>query len=173
MRRVICKLSLVLTALVAVGLARPGLAQQNPPTNTMPFKWTVSGKADVFLVPTDPPILSSRMTLKGSSDVLGGEVTFIDTHIGHLGIDGSLNRSNNGIGVFAGPSGDAVFVNWDGAGRPGSTPGVVQGVASFTIRGGRGKFAGAIGSGVFNSIVNLSTLEVTQVWEGVIAVPKQ
>jgi len=179
MRRNIGTISLALTALAVLALARPGLAQQ-PSRDLVSFKITVSGKAEgAFLIPTDPPVITGHMTIKGTAepaDLLGGEVTLIDTHQFRLGVDGSANRSTNGIGVFTGPSGDALFVNWDAVGRPTGTPNVLQGIAGFTITNGRGKFVGVTGSGVFNSVVKVidpATFEITQVWEGLIAMPKK
>jgi hypothetical protein len=119
----------------------------------------------------DPPLLIGVMNLKGNSELLGGAVTFTDSHVLHLGIDGAFLRSTDGVGVFAGSNGDALLVHWDGAGRPTENPDVIQGIAAFTIRGGAGRFAGAVGSGIFDSRVNVKTFEVTQVWQGVVALP--
>jgi hypothetical protein len=173
MNRLTRPIRFALMALSVLACGRPALAQQPPPKDLVPFKITVSGKADVFVIPVEPPVASSRMMLKGTSDLLAGEVTLTDMHTFNLGVDGAPNRSTNGIGAFTTPSGDALFVYWDAALRPTTTPNVVQGIAGFTIRGGKGKFAGVTGSGVFNSTVNAATLEVNQVWEGMIAITKK
>jgi hypothetical protein len=164
----------VLSALAVAGLLGPAAAQaQEQPKDQVSFKWTVSGKFDVFVIPFDPPVASARMILKGTSDVLGGEITMTDMHTANFGADGNLNRSNNGMSVFAGPSGDALFVIWDGVGRVNPTNGALAGIAGFTIKGGRGKFAGATGSGIFDSVLDVAKAEVTQVWQGTIVVPKK
>lgn len=158
-------------AVAAASLAKPAVAAEEPPTAApapISFKWTVSGKFDMFVIPFDPPIASARMVLKGTSDVLGGEVTMTDTHIGHLDNAGSLNRSTNGMAVFAGPGGDAIFIHWDAVGRPDPQTGELRGIAGFTIKGGKGRYAGATGSGIFDSALDPAKGEVTQVWQGVI-----
>jgi hypothetical protein len=168
----VARLSLV--GLAALALLGPIPVQaQDQPKDQIPFKWTVSGKFDAFVIPFDPPVASSRMTLKGTSEVLGGAITMTDTHIANFGSDGNLNRSTNGMAVFAGPSGDALFVIWDGVGRVNPTTGELMGLAGFTVKGGRGRFAGATGSGTFDSTLNVATGEVTQVWQGTILVPKK
>src|SRR5688572_24650940 len=98
------RLGLALVALTTMAPVTPALAQEQM-KDQVAFKWTVSGKFDAFVIPFDPPVASSRMTLKGTSDVLGGEITMLDTHIANFGADGNLNRSTNGMSVFSGPAG--------------------------------------------------------------------
>jgi hypothetical protein len=176
MNRLTHSIRFALTALSVLACVRPAPAQQPPPKDLVPFKITVSGKAEAFPIPTDPLVMIGHMKLKGTAepaDLLGGEVTLTDTHLFRLGVDGTPNRSTNGMGVFQGPGGDAFFVDWDAVIRPTGTPNLFQGIASFTGRGGRGKFAGVVSSGTFTSMLNGATFEVTQVWEGLIAIPKK
>jgi hypothetical protein len=162
---------LALPLLVLLGSALPSIAQaQQPSQDLVSFKATVSGKFEGRVIPIDPPIACSWMNLTGTSDLLGGAVTYIDTHTAHLGVDGNLIKSTDGVGVFTGPAGDALFINWDAVGR---TDGVIGGQGAFIIRGGRGKFAGAVGSGTFKSEGNFAKQEVTQVYEGWIVLPKK
>jgi hypothetical protein len=172
MKRFSGRLGAALAIFALAGSALPGGAQESG-KDLIPFKITVSGKADVFVIPMDPPVTSSRMSLKGTSDVLAGEVTLTDTHNLYFGVDGAPLKSINGMGVFSSPANDALFVFWDGVGRPTATPGTVQGLGAFTIRGGRGKFAGATGSGTFESVVNVANGDVSQVWSGLISLPKK
>jgi hypothetical protein len=164
-----------LIALSLLAFARVSIAQAQQPTRDLtPFKLTVSGTATpAGIIPVDPPLMTGIMMLKGTSDLLGGAITFTDTHLFHIGVDGTPLRSTNGNGAFVGPSGDALFVNWDAVARPTDNPDFLQGIGAFTIRGGAGKFAGVVGSGFFNSRLNVKTFEVTQTWEGLIAQPKK
>ena len=97
----------------------------------------------------------------------------VDTHVAHLGVDGAFLRSTDGRAAFTGPSGDALFLSWSGAARPTETANLYAFAGAFTITGGKGRYAGAIGSGVMNSRVNLATFEVAQVWEGFIVPTKK
>jgi hypothetical protein len=139
-----------------------------PSTETMPFRANTSGIADFFIIPTDPPIGSGRLNFKGTSELLGGEITQLDHHIGHLTAEGVFKRSTDGVAVFTGANGNALYLNWSGVAKPSGTPGVYNFSGSFTVQGGKGEFAGATGSGDMNSVVDLNKLEVNQVWEGTI-----
>lgn len=168
--------SLALTFMSFLGLAHFHLAvAQQPAKDMVPFKAAVAGRlnANDPFIPTDPPVVAGLATYQGTSDALGGAVTYTDTHLIHLGVDGSPTRATNGIAVFAGPSGDALFVTWDGVPRPTATQGVFQTFGGFTITGGRGKFAGVTGSGRFSGVLDLVKGEDSEVWEGLIAVPKK
>jgi secreted PhoX family phosphatase len=172
-RRKLLETAGIAAAAVATGLTKPvAAAEGNPPAAPAPiqFKWTVSGKfnTDMVIFEFNPPIATGRMLLKGTSEVLGGEMTMKDTHIAHFDVTGGLNRSTDGMTIFTGPGGDAIFVNWDGVGRPDPQTGELRGLAGFTIKGGRGRYAGATGSGTFDSTLNMATGEVTQVWQGTI-----
>jgi hypothetical protein len=158
-------------ALALLALVFPCVAQaQQPVRDTVAFKATVGGIADGFVVPTDPPVLSGRLNFKGTSDLLGGAVTFLDQHIGHLGVDGTFTRSTDGHGVFTGANGDAICIQWAGTARPTDKAGVYAFAGGFTITGGKGRFTGASGHGIMNSTVNFNNFEVNQVWEGQVAV---
>jgi hypothetical protein len=159
-------------AAAALGLTGPAAAAQ-PTTETAPFQATVSGSlTNVTMIPTVPPLLAGTMSLKGTSEALGGEVTMTDTHVGHLGVDGVFKRSTDGRAVFAGPGGDAVFIEWSGVARPSATAGIFDFTGAFTLKGGSGRYAGAVGSGDMRSVVDVSKGTVTQTWEGVIVYPR-
>jgi hypothetical protein len=164
-------------AALAVLLALPGAAlAQQPARDLLSFKATVTGTATVVPIPTDPPILAATMVLKGASELLGGEVTLTDSHRIHLGFDGTPLKAVDGIGVFTGPDGSALFVQWDSGPRvpdANTAPDTFQGIVGFTVTGGRGRFAGAAGSGICRANVNFTRGEITQAWEGTIAVPRK
>jgi hypothetical protein len=164
-RKLLEAVGVAAAAAAASGLAKPAQAAETPAP--VPFKWTVAGKFDFFVIPFDPPVGSGRMILKGQSDVLGGEITMTDMHTGHLDNAGNLNRSTDGMAVLAGPGGDAIFAHWSGVARPDPATGIIF-RGGFTVKGGRGRYAGATGSGTFDSVPDLAKSEVTQVWEGVI-----
>jgi hypothetical protein len=101
---------------IVLALICPAVAQaQQPARDMLPFKASVSGVADVFIVPVDPPLISARLNFKGTSDLLGGAVTWLDLHIGHLGVDGTPIRITDAASVFTGLTGDSLFAYWAGA----------------------------------------------------------
>jgi hypothetical protein len=163
---------LALAGLAAIAFLRPvaAQAQQDPPKDTLAFKAEVSGGfTQSPVVPVEPPIINGWMSLKGQSALLGGEVTFVDTHYWQMGVDGAPAIATSLGGVFTGPSGDALFVVWDAVPRP---DGVIGGYGRFVVRGGRGRFAGASGSGTMLSALTGPT-EVRQVYEGTVVVLKR
>jgi hypothetical protein len=112
------------------------------------------------------------MSLKGRSDLLGGEITYVELHYGYLGLDGNPQMVTGLGGVFTGPSGDALFIEWIGVPR---LDGVVGGYGRFAVRGGRGRFVGATGGGTLLSVLKQmgSDYEVTQIYEGAVLLPKR
>jgi hypothetical protein len=170
---------LALASLALLGSALPALAAQSPenapPRVMVPFKATMIGvlNSSDRVIPADPPVIVGQGDSKGTADALGGAVTYLDTHLIHLGVDGNSTRATNGVGVFTGPTGDALFITWDGVPRPTATPGVVQTFGGFTITGGRGKFAGVTGSGMINGTLDFTKNppQGTDVYEGLIAFP--
>jgi hypothetical protein len=172
MKQLVRSNCLVLAAVAALSLTISAAAQaQQPPKDALAFKAEVSGSFSTNPpVPTEPPIITAWMSLKGRSDLLGGEISFVDTHYWQMGIDGNPQTATSLGGVFTGPSGDALFIVWDAViPRP---DGVVGGYGRFLVRGGRGKFAGASGSGTMISALP-GTNQVTQVYEGAILLPKK
>jgi hypothetical protein len=163
---------LALAAIAVLALLRPGVAQaqQDPPKDTLAFKAEVSGGFTMGpLIPTEPPIIPSWMSLRGRSDLLGGDVTFVDTHYWQMGVDGGPAIATSLGGVFAAANGDALLIVWDAVPRP---DGVFGGYGRFVVRGGRGRFVGASGSGTLISALK-GTDEVTQTYEGTIRLPKR
>jgi hypothetical protein len=159
---------ITLLALLCPGIAR---AQQDPLKDKLAFKAEVSGGfSSLPPVPTEPPIISFYMSLKGRSDLMGGDVTFVDTHYWQLGVDGNPVTATSLGAVFTATNGDALYIVWDAmVPRP---DGVIGGYGRFVVRGGKGRFAGAGGSGTMISALK-GTTEVTQVYEGTVTVPKR
>jgi hypothetical protein len=171
MKRHTCRIGLMLMTLVGLGVACQGIARaQQLPKDALAFKAEVSGSfTGLPPVPTEPPVIAWWMSLKGRSDLMGGEITFVDTHYWQMGIDGTPATATSLGGVFTSASGDALFVVWDAVPRP---DGVVGGYGRFVVRGGRGRFAGASGSGTMLSVLKGPT-EVTQIYEGSLVLPKR
>jgi hypothetical protein len=160
-----------LVALTAGLLLQPGPSEaQGVPKDAVPFKAEVTGGFQSLpTVPAEPPIVCFYMNLKGKSDLLGGDISYADTHYWQLAIDGGPATATSLAGVFTGPSGDALFIVWDAVPRP---DGVLGGYGRFVVRGGRGKFLGATGSGTMISVFK-GTDQVTQMYDGFVLVPKR
>jgi hypothetical protein len=170
MKRFTRPVSLALTALALLGLAVPGIAQQ-PPQDLIAFKATAAWRIDGFPIPLDPPVISARMTGTGQSDLLGAFTT-----VGHamisLGVDGTPLFPMEEVQVFTAANGDALFVAIGGFPRPSATPGIFVPEGNWKIIGGRGRFAGAVGSGAFKGQADFAKNEATLTLEGKISRPK-
>lgn len=154
-------------AAVTVGaLAAPDAAAQQP-ADMVPFKVTLTGgPPDFFVVPMTPPLVAGRVSLKGTSDLVG-ESTYVDAHTGHMGLDGTFKRVTDAFAALTGTSGDAIFIRWDGLVRPTGVE------AAFTIVGGKGRFVGATGDGVMTNSFDPVKQVVTFVYDGRISAPKK
>jgi hypothetical protein len=156
------------STLALLGLALPAVAQA--PQDQVPFKATVGPYVgDVFVVPVSPPILSARTTAKGEATLLG-PVTYLDLHTVQLGVDGGPLSFKDGIGVMTAANGDALFISRNGLSRATATGVAVE--FGYIVTGGRGRFAGATGSGVGRAVGDRSKNEITVVFEGTISAPK-
>jgi hypothetical protein len=167
------RVSLSLTVFAVLGLAVPGGAQQPPALNLVPFKATMTGSGEGFLIPLSPPILSSHLSATGQADLLG-QFTYVEHHVAHFGAEGQIQFFSDAVGVFSAANGDAIFLTYAGGVRPGANPNEFLGEFPFTIIGGRGRFAAAIGSGVIKSVAKSTPpkVEFTRTIEGTITAPK-
>lgn len=160
---------------VAVGLAllagtpTPGQAQQ-PGGDKVPFKATIAGPiTPFFTIPFDPPIAITSNTLPGQSDLLGA-VTFVVHDRIHFGADGAPTRTSDGLGVMTAANGDALYVTF--AGVPQVTATGLTAETRFTIFGGKGRFLGASGNGIWRAALDGKTNVLTLQVEGVVSRPK-
>jgi hypothetical protein len=164
------KIGPVLAALTLGSLAGPVRAQQTP-QDLVPFKATAAWRIDGFPIPLDPPVISARMTGTGQSDLLGAFTT-----VGHamisLGVDGVPLFPMEEVQVFTAANGDALFVSIGGFPRPSATPGIFVPEGNWKIIGGRGRFAGAVGSGAFKGQADFAKNEATLTLEGKVSRPK-
>jgi hypothetical protein len=172
MKRISWPTRLTLTLLAPLGLALPGVAQQ-PPLELKPFKATLMGNGEGLTLPVSPPIVSQHLSGTGQADLLG-QFTFVEHAIVHLGPDGMPLSFTDGVEVLTAANGDAIFLSYSGLPRPTTAPGGFIGEMAFTIAGGRGRFAGATGSGVMTSMATAAPPKVsfTRTLEGTITAPK-
>jgi hypothetical protein len=162
MKRFRYSVSLALTALALLGIAVPGEAQQ-PPQDLVPFKATFTVRFQSTPVPVNPPMIAQAVSGAGQADLIG-QITVTAQRTVQLGVDGQPLWSGANPGVFTAANGDAIF--W-------ATNGVVGAPGAFLITGGKGRFAGAAGSGAIPSVVTDPTKgETTFSWVGMITRPK-
>lgn len=168
MNRLWSPTGLVLTGLAVLCLAVPAVAQA--PQDQVPFKATVvSPFVDLFRIPVSPPIGDAHLTAKGEATLLG-PVTLRSRATIHFGVDGRPVSLSNWVGALTADSGDALFISANGLVRATATGFTNE--LGYTVTGGRGRFAGATGSGVSRAVGDLSKNETTVVFEGTISAPK-
>jgi hypothetical protein len=182
--------SLALTTFALLGLAGPGVAQTPAPgtapppvpgtppaaTNLVPFTLTqTGGTLDRFVIPLSPPVLSVNINGPGDSPLLGPFTSFVHQMV-HLGADGNPLSITDGVGVWQGANGDAVFFTYSGRFLPSPGPGIFPAEEYYVITGGAGRFAGATGSGILSAtskIISPTQSVPAVMFEGVISAPKQ
>ena len=67
---------------------------------------------------------------------------------------------------------DAIFLTFEGIVRPTATAGVLAIEGSYAIRGGRGRFAGATGSGKQSGTAEFAKDLWTASFDGTISAPR-
>ena len=160
MKNCMCRASLALAVLALLGLAVPGSAQE---VDLVPFKATFTVRFQSTPVPVNPPIIAQVVSGTGQAELIG-QITVNAQRTVQLGVDGQPLWAGVNPGVFTAANGDSLF--W-------VANGVVGSPGAFVITGGKGRFAGAVGSGGIPSVVtNPTTGESTWSWVGVISLPK-
>ena len=157
---------------------RPDLAAaaRIPPPGgrqVIPFGGAFSGPStDTFLVPLEPPISANHMRLTGQSPLFRGPATWVDKHTAHLDLDGQPFKYTDGIGAIYDRD-DAIFVHWSGYRTASNATTRVVSIG-FNVRSGRGRYAGASGSGRMTATYNLarSTVSFT-ITEGLLSRPRR
>jgi hypothetical protein len=154
------RVSLALTVLALLGVAGPGGAQQ---LDLVPFKATYTVSFQSTPVPVNPPIVSQAVSGAGQADLIG-QIAVTAQRTVQLGVDGQPLWSNANPGVFTAANGDTLF--W-------VANGVVGGPGAFIITGGKGRFAGAVGSGTV-TLVAADPAKGTSTWSwvGTVSAPK-
>jgi hypothetical protein len=165
-----------IVGIALLALACPGLAQEAP-KDLISFKAVLTG-SPATVIPvlpgSYPPQTLVSITLKGTSPTLG-ELTYQDTHVGFMGLDGTPRRVPSGQGTLALASGDRLYVDWTGVLIPSDTPGVFRTAAQATITGGTGQFAGVLGDATQTWLVDATKtpIQVTVTWDATLARPRQ
>ena len=85
-------------------------------------------------------------------------------------MDGGPLSFKDGVGVMTAANGDALFISRNGLSRATATGVTVE--FGYIVTGGRGRFAGATGSGVGRFVSDRSKNEITGFFEGTISAPK-
>ena len=173
MNRFASRIGPALMALALLGLGVPSAAQaQEPAKDLVAFKATLTGFPNVVQIPREPAVLSVHLSLTGQSDLLGS-ITWIEHHYTRVGVDG-IARSPTGIAVLTAANGDALFIDWFGQANPPTNAGIITGESNFYVTGGRGRFLGAIGSGVLRFVLDPADQKTGLSWsvEGMVSRPK-
>jgi hypothetical protein len=165
MKPYLYRVRLAVTALALLGITVSAGAQQ-PRQDLVPFKATLTGAIlPDFTIPTDPPISYDNQTATGQASEIG-QVTYYEHVAAHLGVNDSLAYFSDGVGALVAANGDALFIKFGGLLGP---TGAQWG---YTVTGGRGRFAGATGSGTLLCVRNPQKKELVRTFEGMISRPK-
>jgi hypothetical protein len=171
MKRMSSRLSLALTLLTTIGLALPALAQE-PPRDMVPFKATISGGLpDLFVLPLVPPVIFGRVSATGQASDLGA-FTYLESHMAHLDVTGIPRTVTDAIGVMTAANGDAIFTSFSGLVQPTTNPPGLTAQLAYTVTGGKGRFEGAIGSGVINAVLDADKKTMVCVLDGTLSRPR-
>jgi hypothetical protein len=165
MKQHIRRTILALAAILLAGLARPGTTQaQQPGKEFVEFKATFKTRNGSFPILADPPLLSWENALAGEASFLGPFTGHAHAII-HMGVDGAPLFINDGVLAFVAANGDAIYQRWA----------IVfpAGTGAWTITGGKGRFAGATGSGTFTAVVDPAKPDEATITEvGVLSAPR-
>jgi len=171
MKRMSSRLSLALTLLTVLGLTLPALAEE-PPRDMVPFKATISGGLpDMFVLPLAPPVIFGRVSATGQASDLGA-FTYLESHVAHLDVHGAVRSITDVIGVMTAANGDAIFLNFSGLAQPTTNPPGLTAQLAYTVTGGKGRFEGAIGSGVINAVLDADKKTMVCVLDGTLSRPR-
>lgn len=163
------RMILALPAAAVLGSVSLGLAQQ-PAPNPVPFEASLTGAPpDSFEIPVDPPVSAQRETAAGQGDLIGAF-----QWAGHAMQSGGPDfrtprQLSEGVGAMTAANGNALFFRYSGK--------VIPGIDSqnrelaFVITGGKGRFLGATGTGLFQDSIDFSMNKLTRTVEGTISIP--
>lgn len=166
MNRSMFSARLALTALAALGLALPGVAQQ-PSTNRVALKASLSGPLTPrFVIPLELEIRLGTFTAEGTSELLGA-VKFVEANTVQIGAEGKGISVTDGKGVLTAANGDALFISYSGLVLPSGTAAEL----AYVITGGRGRFLGATGSGMIHCVTDAGQQKLTREFEGSVSAP--
>ena len=149
---------LLLAVVAAAGVLLASIAANAVAAET-PFKGTVN--ADETVVVTPP---TASLTRDGT-----GTATYLGRYTEHIVMTINLpTMASTGAATFTAANGDTLTATDDGQATPTTTPGVLSIVEVYTITGGTGRFADAIGTFTGGIIVTQATGVSTGTFSGVI-----
>jgi hypothetical protein len=152
-------LSIPLTAvLLTAALAGPAAAAKG-----VPFHGTIQG---IEIAEVQFPKLFVDGSGSGNATHLGCFTLAYEVEVDFL------TRTTFGSYVFTAANGDNVFTDIIGFGTPTENPDVHSIVEVHTITGGTGRFAGATGSFIKTSLLNLVTGVTSGSFDGTIVLPE-
>jgi hypothetical protein len=156
-------IGLTVTLLALMGVSTAAQAQ-TAPKDMVPFKMVAATKLDAasFTLILDHPVVYGKFvgTVEGSPL---GLATAIQTDRTHVGVDGT-RLWFEGQSAWTAANGDAVYFTY--VGLPYLTAG------AFVITGGKGRFQGATGSGVYTYTRNVERTVFVATFDGYISAPK-
>jgi hypothetical protein len=161
---------LAMVTLAVLGLA--GVGRAATPANQVPFKVTLTGPTDSFMIPVSPPVLSWKDSGAGNVPLLGA-FTYVDHAMVQLDVAGKPISCTDGLGAFTTANGDGLFLTFSGLLDTASKPGLVLSQGVFTVTGGQGQFCGASGNGVVIMQIDPVKNMVNASWDGMLLVPKK
>jgi hypothetical protein len=163
MKRFPCLFSLVLMPFALLGpAARPAAAQQV--SQLVPLKMIVKAPLPTpFPIPGSPLTASVHLSSTGESEFLGA-FAWIDHHVARFGVDG-VPTAVTGDDAFVASNGDAIYITFVGLLRQGG----LASESAFFVKGGSGRFSGAVGSGRQTAVVDPEKKEVTFTYDGLIS----
>jgi len=163
-------MGLALTAFILPALAHPCPAwAQQTSKDLVPFKAIAKGPFPTpFVIPWDPPIWGFNVTWPAESELLG-PCTYYENSTAQIGVDGAPMSITNAIGALTAASGDAIFFRFSGLVYSTATGGGCD--HRMVIVGGKGRFAGATGSGTIKGESDLAKNVGTLTFDGTISRP--
>jgi hypothetical protein len=170
MKRLIHLTRVALAALALPGLALPCGAQQSS-LDLVPFKAVMKSglQPPVARIPGTTPLAVFIINLKGEADFLG-PVDAIMLHPLQSGVDGKLLGVNDARGALTAANGDEIYFTYHGTMQPTATG--AAGEFAFVVSGGKGRFAGATGSGFMKGVIDAPQNTGTMTIEAIISRPK-
>jgi hypothetical protein len=69
-------------------------------------------------------------------------------------------------------NGDAIFIQLSGLAQPTTTPPGLTAQLAYTVAGGKGRFQGAIGSGVVHAVLDADKKTMVCVLDGTLSRPR-
>ena len=145
-------------------LLTPALADSGSGQHPLPLKGTIQG---VEIADVQFPKIFVDASGSGTATHLGPFTITYEVEVDLLA------HQTFGSSVFTAANGDNLFTDIIGFGTPTQNPDVVSVVEEHTITGGTGRFAGATGSFIRQSLLNLVTGITCGSFEGTIVIHKE